>query len=251
MGFVSVSSRIYQSLVAQGQRSVIEDVAGRWRLTADELLRSAGLLFGHLQSFAGRPFIAYLNKSQLYYVFTSCAFLYGFRYCPLDTNNPIQRVLDVASQLPNSLILCDSDDAFRQLRDRTERCIQIGASIVHTKTAFENHRGNIQNEEGRYYIATSGSTGIPKLVDVPHNRTLPFIDWAIPFYCIDHSCRWAQFSSVGFDLSLVDFLSVICGGGTLVSLCDDIDRLRPAEIYRERQNYSLALRAFYDSIFST
>src|SRR5262249_15539874 len=84
------------------------------------------------------------------------------------------------------------------------------------------------NREANYFIATSGSTGKPKLVNVPHDRTIPFIEWAIEFYGIDNDCRWAQFSSIGFDLSLVDFLAVFCGGGTLVPLSSLVDRLRPA-----------------------
>jgi D-alanine--poly(phosphoribitol) ligase subunit 1 len=187
------------------------------------------LLFKVLEPHTDRPLIAYLRKSPLYYVFTACSFLNRLDFCPLDIDNPIQRVLDVASQLAGSLILCDSDEVFAQLHERTEHCLKIGVSFKDIKHGLAIEKESRRSHDASYYIATSGSTGLPKLVQVLHNRTIPFIDWAIPFYGINHSSRWAQFSSIGFDLSLVDFLSVVCGGGMLVSLSTQMDKIRPAK----------------------
>ncbi|MGB8890219.1 MAG: AMP-binding protein [Candidatus Korobacteraceae bacterium] len=229
MTFLLLSSRIRHALADYGERTVIEAADGKWRLTGAQLLGGADLLLEALQRHADRPLIAYLHKSPLYYAFITCSFLNHLDFCPLDTDNPIERVLDVASQLAGALILCDSDKVLAQLRDRTEHCIKIDLSFEDVKCHSTNGEGNRAAYEASYYIATSGSTGLPKLVEVPHDRTIPFIEWAIPFYGICHSSRWAQFSSIGFDLSLADFLSVVCGGGTLISLFAQLDRIRPAK----------------------
>src|SRR5437868_1033484 len=201
-----ISSRIRDALESYGGRAVVEDAGGRWRLTGDELLGGAASLIGALKPYAGRPFVAHLHKSPLYYAFTACAFLNGLDYCPLDISNPVERVLDVAGQLTGSLILCDDDEVFARLRERTQRCLKIGLSTEDIKHGLAGVQEDDGGRVASYYIATSGSTGLPKLVKVPHERTTPFIDWAVPFYGIDRGTRWAQFSSIGFDLSLVDFL---------------------------------------------
>ena len=207
----------------------MESASEQWHLTGAQILGGAALLFKALEPHTGRPLIAYLHKSPLYYAFIACSFLNRLDFCPLDIENPIQRVLAVAVQLPGSLILCDSDEVFAQLHERTEYCLKIRLSFEDIKHGLANDKENPGSQDASYYIATSGSTGLPKLVQVPHDRTIPFIDWAIPFYGIDHSSRWAQFSSIGFDLSLVDFMTVVCGGGTLVSLSTQMDRIRPAK----------------------
>ncbi len=219
-----LASRIRAALAGYGQRTAVEDASGQWRLTGAQLLGAAAALFDELAPWADRPIVAYLGKSPACYAFTACAFLYGLDYCPLDPDNPIQRVLDVAAQLPHALILCDRDDVLAQLQRRGVACRKL-SSALDPATGWEQ----TARQHASYYIATSGSTGPPKLVQVPHERTAPFVDWAVPFYGIDAGTRWAQFSSVGFDLSLVDFLSVVCGGGTLVSLSAPIDRIRPAK----------------------
>lgn len=224
----SLSSRIWTALASYGERTVVEAAGGEWRLSGAKLRDGAALLFKTLKAYADRPLIAYLRKSPVYFAFVANSFLNRLDFCPLDTDNPIQRVLDVASQLENSLILCDNDEVLAELRQRTQHCLKIEIPFQHIPEDMASEEEGRRNRDASYYIATSGSTGSPKLVQVPHDRTLQFIDWAIPFYGIDPTTRWAQFSSIGFDLSLVDFLSVVCGGGTLVSISTQLDRIRPA-----------------------
>ena len=224
-----LSARIGNALASYGDRIVVEAAGDRWRLTGEQLLGGAAWLLKTLEPYSDRPLIAYLHKSPLYYAFTACSFLNSLNFCPVDIDNPIQRVLDIAAELPNSLILCDNDEVFALLRKHTEHCLEIGLSFDDLKHGPANEQESRGSQDASYYIATSGSTGSPKLVQVPHAHTVPFLDWAIPFYEIDDSTRWAQFSSIGFDLSLVDFLTVVCGGGTLVSLSTQMDRIRPAK----------------------
>ena len=221
-----LSARIRTSLANYGRRTVIEEAGGQWRLDGDQLLGAASFLLEVLAPYTGRPLIAYLQKGPLYYAFLACSFLNRLDFCPVDIDNPIQRVFDIADQLSGSVIVCDGDEALARLRKHTERCLKVEISFpgVERKQAKD-----VPGRDASYYIATSGSTGVPKLVQVPHDRTIAFLDWAIPFYEIDDSSRWGQFSSIGFDLSLVDFLAVICGGGTLISLSAQMDRIRPAK----------------------
>lgn len=221
-------ARLSNTLASYGERVVAEDGGGRWHLTGRQLLAGAASILAVLAPHINRPFIVYLPKSPLSYALTTCSFLYRLDFCPLDIHNPLERVLDVASQMAGSLILCDSDEVFAELRKRTQDCLKIEVSFEEVGCRLEDTPNISGGDDPSYFIATSGSTGRPKLVQVPHERTIPFLDWAVPFYEIDQHTRWAQFSSVGFDLSLVDFLSVVCGGGTLISLSTQMDTIRPA-----------------------
>lgn len=218
-----LSARLRTALAGYGPRPAIEDAGENWRLTGEQLAAAAAALNQALAPHAGRPLVAWMNKGPLYYTFLACAFLYGLDFCPLDAENPVQRVVDIAAQLEGSVILCDSEEALARCRALNGRCCRIDMPAdAPGRPEIEPHR------DACYYIATSGSTGVPKLVQVRHDRTMAFLDWAIPFYGVDDHVRWGQFSSIGFDLSLADFLTVVCGGGVLVALSAQIDRLRPA-----------------------
>jgi hypothetical protein len=120
-----VISTNWNALASYGDRFVVEAASDRWRLTGEQLLSGAAWLLKTLEPYSDRPLIAYLRKSPLYYAFTACSFLNSLNFCPVDIDNLIQRVLDIAAELPVSLILCDNDEVFALLRKHTEHCLEI------------------------------------------------------------------------------------------------------------------------------
>jgi D-alanine--poly(phosphoribitol) ligase subunit 1 len=226
MAELSIATTLLASLSAYQSRVAVQDCSGTWQLTGDELLGLARSLSRRIPQ-SERPILAYLDKGPTYYAFLAYAFLYRVDFCPVDKSTPIARVHEIASQLRDPIIVTDNENARGELRAITSTAEII---VLGNDSAFSDDAAHPRHLERRavYYIATSGSTGRPKLVRVPHDNTLPFVRWAGPFYGISAACRWGQFSSVGFDLSLVDFLSTLCFSGTLVALCSNVDRLRPA-----------------------
>lgn len=86
-----------------------------------------------------------------------------------------------------------------------------------------------------YIIFTSGSTGEPKGVVIKRNALSKFIEWAIEAYSPRPGDRWAQFSSLGFDLSALDIYAALGGGATLVPVNTRLDRLMPAKFIQKYQ----------------
>src|SRR5205814_2058041 len=72
----------------------------------------------------------------------------------------------------------------------------------------------IRPDDTAYVIYTSGSTGQPKGVEIARRSLNRFLDWSIPTYAANGSDRWAQFSMMSFDLSIVDTFTCLCSRAT-------------------------------------
>jgi nonribosomal peptide synthetase protein BlmVI len=66
-----------------------------------------------------------------------------------------------------------------------------------------------------YVIATSGSTGAPKLVAVEHRALARYLRWCLRAYGIDAGTRSAVQSSLAFDLTVTSLLAPLAAGGTV------------------------------------
>jgi D-alanine--poly(phosphoribitol) ligase subunit 1 len=227
-----VSERLSFSLKANSDRVAVEHSSGKWALTYDQLSDKANLFRQTVSDVSGTPLVLNMQKSAAYYAAVTGCFVHKISFCPVDLVNPIERIAEIAAQFHGCVVVSDEAERHAALKARGLNSILIDTNGLILDTNVRRARPSSQTAEQRpsYYIATSGSTGKPKVVKVPHQNTRDFIDWAVAFYQVDALTRWAQFSSIGFDLSLVDILTVLTGGGTLVVLSSRLDRIRPAQV---------------------
>jgi D-alanine--poly(phosphoribitol) ligase subunit 1 len=230
----AISERLYSSLKIYSDRVAVEDGSERWALSYQQLSDKADRFRQTFSGLSGSPIVLNMSKSAAYYAAVTSCFLHRISFCPVDLINPIERVAEIAAQFPRCVVLSDEAERHAALKARGLNSIFLDTDGLILETGVREMGPSPQTSEQRpsYYIATSGSTGKPKIVKVPHQNTGDFVDWAIPFYRVDALTRWAQFSSIGFDLSLVDILTVLTGGGTLVALSGLLDRMRPAKAIR-------------------
>jgi non-ribosomal peptide synthetase component F len=66
-----------------------------------------------------------------------------------------------------------------------------------------------------YVLYTSGSTGQPKGVMLPHAALVNYITWHIPYYEMTSADRHAHYSSMAFDASMAETWPTLVVGGSL------------------------------------
>ncbi|MDG3009875.1 amino acid adenylation domain-containing protein [Rhodococcus sp. D2-41] len=82
-------------------------------------------------------------------------------------------------------------------------------------------------EQIAYVLFTSGTTGVPKGVEVPHRAAMGTIDDLVDRFGIGHGDRTLAISALEFDLSVFDIFAPLAVGGAVV-LVDEDERRDPA-----------------------
>ncbi|MBS1817219.1 MAG: amino acid adenylation domain-containing protein [Acidobacteria bacterium] len=77
-------------------------------------------------------------------------------------------------------------------------------------------------ESVAYLIATSGSTGAPKLVTVPRRALANYTAYAVDRFALTRVDRALQFASLAFDTAIEEIFPTLLAGATLVLRDDDM-----------------------------
>jgi amino acid adenylation domain-containing protein len=93
-----------------------------------------------------------------------------------------------------------------------------------------NPRSSAKGDDLVYVTYTSGSTGMPKGVAMPHRALVNMLTWQLGHTSVP-SARTLQFTTLGFDVSFQEILATLAGGGTLILISED-----------ERQDFRLLAR---------
>lgn len=75
-----------------------------------------------------------------------------------------------------------------------------------------------------YCLYTSGSTGQPKGVGIPHRAMLNLTQWQQADERLGQAARTLQFSPISFDVSFQEIFTTLCSGGTLVLIREELRR---------------------------
>jgi D-alanine--poly(phosphoribitol) ligase subunit 1 len=150
----------------------------------------------------------------------------GGTYCPLDLSSPLDRKEKIIDNFKPDLIIVE--DNKNELSNYKNIKTHLLTDIIGLENDNPFDIEEYNDEDIVYTIYTSGSTGNPKGIMIPRKGLNKFLEWSIPTYGANENDIWGQFSSLSFDLSIVDIFTSLCSGSTLVVINDFKSKLFPS-----------------------
>ncbi|WP_198299668.1 non-ribosomal peptide synthetase [Tumebacillus avium] len=87
-----------------------------------------------------------------------------------------------------------------------------------------NPVGGVTPEHLLYVLYTSGSTGVPKGVEMPHKALSNLLSWQRGSFALQGAVKTLQFTALHFDVACQEIFSTLCSGGTLVVPSEEVRR---------------------------
>ena len=216
-------------------------IAGTARLTYAELSARSNRLARWMRGAGvGREsIVAVLLERDVELVVSLLAILEaGGAYLPLDPTHPAERIGFVLADAAPALVVTTRAWAERLpahgcpclfLDDRTAEIDARSAAPLEPVSG---------GEDLAYVLYTSGSTGWPKGVLVPHRGVVNYLWWAAEYYGADDGQGAPVHSPVGFDLTVTS-LFVPLVAGRAVTLLRDLDTVALLDELVAGAGYSL------------
>lgn len=146
----------------------------------------------------------------------------GHAYIPVDVHSPEERLLQITAIAQPALALevvplPVSLGQLPVLRAETlQHLIQSDVPAAYGDAHW------VGLDENYYIIFTSGTTGVPKGVQISHDNLLSYVNWMLTDFGLLTGVRALSQAPYSFDLSVMDLYPTLCLGGTVVALRKEI-----------------------------
>lgn len=143
----------------------------------------------------------------------------GMIYIPIDVDQPEERINSILKQSSAKYLLVDMENT-------NNYCLE---TIVCESLVIEEWKTNIKDnnlDELAYIIFTSGTTGVPKGVEITHKSAANTIESILDTFKMPHPPNILAISKLNFDLSVFDIFGVLSLGGKVVYPKNE-DRINP------------------------
>ncbi|HGD5269469.1 MAG: amino acid adenylation domain-containing protein [Peptostreptococcus sp.] len=142
----------------------------------------------------------------------------GATYVPIGVNQPSKRREKIYEQIQISYVLTDEQTIEKyHLNNKEITFVDIDDDNIHNKL---NEPVKIDSYDTAYIIMTSGTTGIPKGVEIAHNSAVNTINDLNEKYKVNSNDSVIMVSAIDFDLSVYDIFGMLSVGGTIITLDD-------------------------------
>ncbi len=232
----SVINFLYLTARSHSSAPCVTD--GQSNLTFGQLFSRASDIAEELKqgSETNQPVLVYLPKGISAIVSFAGILISGNFYAPVDIRSPKNRLKAIIENLVPYRIVSAREyaDALQELSVPDERIIFLedipeeskGRTVDELIANARETTDQIIDTDPCYVMHTSGSTGIPKGVVIPHRGVIDYIEWAIPCLNVTENEVIGSQAPLYFDNSTLDIylswavgakLDLIPGGSVPVS----------------------------------
>jgi len=163
----------------------------------------------------------------------------GASYVPLDLDYPDERLVSIQHATGVRIMLANSDDSNR-LNGRNLSMKVLSLAVLDGRDSNDVGQectGSAGPDDSAYVMFTSGSTGVPKGIEVSHRNILRLV-LNTNFMPLGKETRFLMYAPLAFDASTLEIWGPLLNGGTLV--IPEHEQLSVEELDRtlEKENVS-------------
>ena len=165
---------------------------------------------------AGSTVAIHLQKCPELVFLTLAIWKVGACFVPLDPKHPQQRLQQMLDSAQVDILI--TNHSASNLAHSNQ--FLLSEFIETAKKEAENRpQSHVNSEQAAYMMYTSGTTGKPQGILVPHRTITHLMSWELQQ--IPGPNKVLQFASIGFDLSILELLLALNSGGSLVIVEDE------------------------------
>ncbi|WP_232464948.1 non-ribosomal peptide synthetase, partial [Burkholderia ubonensis] len=139
----------------------------------------------------------------------------GAAYVPIDPSQPEERTSYIIRDCGAKFIIVKSDESIHEVDGRVTICVPQNPSEIFTSFASDDDTGEAGiGERPAYVMYTSGSTGEPKGVIVPH-RSIARLVLGGDYFSLSVGDRVIHASNPAFDASTFEIWAPLLNGATI------------------------------------
>lgn len=204
-----------------------------------------------------QPVLVYLPKTTSAIVSFAAILMSGNFYAPVDLKSPKKRLQSILENLRPYRVISTRQyqDDLQGLSVQQEKTIFMedvpsendGLSIDEIITKNRTTTDEIIDMDPCYVMHTSGSTGIPKGVVIPHRGVIDYIEWAIPCLKVDENEIIGNQAPLYFDNSTLDIYLSWAAGAKLYLIPESLF-IFPAKLIKYLEKNKINFFFFVPSV---
>ncbi|WP_405427873.1 AMP-binding protein [Streptomyces erythrochromogenes] len=212
---MDLSTLLAHHLGARGGQPALESGARTWSYAdLDRVTRDRAAQLRRLHPQAVRVALAGEHTAEAL-VWALAVMRAGLVYTPVNPGLPPERMREAMLVARPDLVLCCTPGAMRE-QDIGRRVVTMDEQAGEPSAEPGERPASWPVHEVAYSVFTSGSSGLPKLVNVGHRGIEALCRAQAHLFGIEAGHRVIQFSSLAFDASIAELLVTLYAGGTLV-----------------------------------